>query len=109
MKELQELIDELHKWQRETFPQSSPISKLHHLAEEIPELIEEIEKHYHNSGDLKATELEYADCFILLLGSAFMYGLKAEDIFRIIREKLEINKSRIWGTPDENGVVKHIK
>jgi hypothetical protein len=32
-----------------------------------------------------------------------------EDICQAIQEKFEINKSRKWGKPDANRVVKHIK
>lgn len=101
------LIDEIMDFQVKTFPTSNPISKLHHLAKEIPELIDELENGYQT--DVKSTEMEYADCFLLLLGSAAIYGLSADDIQRIVREKLEINRNRKWGTPDENGVVLHIK
>jgi hypothetical protein len=31
-----------------------------------------------------------------------------DDISNAILEKMSINKKRKWGTPDENGVVKHI-
>ena len=33
----------------------------------------------------------------------------AKDIYKAEINKLEINKKRIWGNPDENGVVEHIK
>jgi NTP pyrophosphatase (non-canonical NTP hydrolase) len=104
MNKLQELIDELHSWQEETFPHADAISKLHHLAKEVPELIEELK-----GMDDKAIRMEYADCFLLLFGSAAMHGLSAEEICDAIKEKLEINRSRTWGKPDENGVVEHIK
>lgn len=110
MNNLQDLMDELSKWQNETFPVSNPISKLHHLAKEVDELIKEL--HWSKQVEevnIKDIELEYADCFLLLFGSAAKYGLKADDIFRIVREKLEINRKRNWGTPDANGVVTHIK
>jgi len=50
---------------------------------------------------------EYADCFMLVFGSAMDYGMTEHDIFEAIREKLEINRKREWGEPDENGVYKH--
>ena len=53
--------------------------------------------------------LEYADCFLLLFGSAYADGMSYQDIQDAIKEKLEICKKRKWGQPDENGVVNHIK
>lgn len=107
---MQDLIDEIMDFQVKTFPTSTPISKLHHLAKEIPELIEELEKHYNNFGDIEATEMEFADCFLLLFGAAAMYGLNEDSIKNAIYRKLVINRARKWGKPDEKtGVVLHIK
>jgi len=109
MKEFQELIDEIMDFQKKTFPTSTSISKLYHLEKEIPELIDELAKVYHNSGDNKVIEMEYADAFLLLIGSAANYGLTADHIASAIRQKIEINKKRNWGNPDKNGVVQHLK
>lgn len=110
MKELQILLDEINHFQVTTFPKSDAMSKLVHLSKEVVELFEELakgdERRYDNKDKI---EMEYADCFLLLFGSAGAHGLNAEDIARIIREKLEINRNRKWGKPDEDGVVLHIK
>lgn len=112
MKELQVLIDEIIEWQVKTFPTSDAVSKLHHLSREVPELIEAIlEEDSDGPTDeqVKNTEMEYADNFLLLFGSAAIYGLDAKGIERVVREKLEINKKRKWGQPDAQGVVSHVK
>ena len=54
-------------------------------------------------------DIEFADCFILLLDAARKEGLFAKDILKAIVNKMEINKARKWGKPDENGVMEHIR
>lgn len=109
MEKLQILLDDILNWQKHTFPDSYAISKLHHLSQEVPELIEELEYFENGGGSINRIRMEFADCFLLLMGSATIAGFSAEDIETMIREKLEINKKRKWGIPDENGVVLHIK
>jgi hypothetical protein len=33
----------------------------------------------------------------------------SDELLTACFNKLEINKNRVWGKPDENGVVEHIK
>lgn len=94
---------EVTRWQKETFPQANAISKIHHLKEEIDELLLDV------SAKSKERRLEFADCFLLLFGAAKADGMDYEDICNCIEEKIKICKSRKWGQADENGVVKHIK
>lgn len=90
-------------WQKETFGQATPLSKLAHLKQEI----EELEKDICEVNPKR--HLEYADCFFLIFGAASADGFSYEDIISAIDEKFAINKSRKWGKPDANGVVNHIK
>lgn len=100
-------FDSVTKWQRETFPQSTPAAKCHHLKEEIEELLKECEKFpFENRADLGK---ELADCFILLMGVADTAGFGYRDVCLEIKRKMQINKKRKWGKADENGVVKHVK
>lgn len=104
-----EQFEDITKWQDETFGSAHTLSKAHHLHEEVEELIAEIM--VKNSGvsvDPDRLRLEFADCFILLFGSAASAGMSYEDICRCINDKMEINKSRVWGEPDANGVINHI-
>jgi hypothetical protein len=96
-------FNEITAWQKQTFGQATPISKIGHLAEELQELVADLKN---NNPDRR---LEYADCFFLLFGSAAADGMSYQDICNAIQEKFEINKRRRWGKPDENGIVKHIK
>jgi NTP pyrophosphatase (non-canonical NTP hydrolase) len=90
------------QWQKQTFPGGTPLSKIAHLAKELEELVEDL-----HSGNPER-RFEFADCFLLLFGAAAADGMSFEDICRVIDEKMEINKKRKWGEPDENGVVEHI-
>ena len=90
------------QWQRETFGQATALSKMHHLKEEVGELTAAIEH------ELPEKHLEFADCFILLFGAAASDGMTYEDICQAIDEKMTINRARMWGKPDANGVVKHV-
>ncbi|MEI6140737.1 MAG: dATP/dGTP pyrophosphohydrolase domain-containing protein [Mariniphaga sp.] len=110
MNELQKLINEIGQWSELTFSHQNSISKLHHLQKEVAELIHAIGQVL-SEPDKKNEEVhhEFADCFILLLDAARKEGLSAKDILSAIVEKMEINKARKWGKPDENGVMEHIR
>ncbi len=109
MNELQKLINEIGQWSESTFSHQNSISKLHHLQKEVAELIHAIEQAPSESVKNNDVNHEFADCFILLLDAARKEGLSATNILNAIVEKMEINKSRKWGKPDENGVMEHIR
>ncbi len=96
---IQQLQNEIANWSDATFGAKRPATRpLNHLAKEIRELIEAPED-----------RMEYADCLILLLDAYRMAGGSADDLIEACYQKLEINKEREWGKPDENGVVEHIR
>lgn len=95
-------FEEITAWQKATFGKANTLSKLAHLEEELGELKTDIVM------NAEAKRLEFADCFFLLFGAAAADGMSYYDICSAIQEKFEINKSRKWGNPDENGVVKHV-
>ena len=104
MNEWQCLQDDIADWQTMQFGHSySPVPTLHHLREEVPELIAAWE-----SKDPEAI-LEFADCMMLLMGAGARAGIDMPTLFNAVHTKLVINKSRRWGEPDENGVVKHVE
>ena len=94
---------EITKWQKKTFGQATPLSKISHLGEELAELKHDL---INNEPERR---LEFADCFILLFGAASADGMSYEDIISCINEKMAINYNRKWGVPKQNGVVNHIK
>lgn len=98
-----EQFEQIAAWQKETFGQATAISKLKHLKYEVEELILDI------AIESDQKRLEFADCFFLLFGAAAADGMTYEDICHAIQEKFEINKTRKWGKPDDNGVVEHVR
>jgi len=109
MDEFTKFLNEVAEWQDITFPNANSLSKLAHLIEEIVELKDCIITSVVESPQNYDLKLEYADCFLLLFGAASKSGFDLKDVFDAMREKMEINKNRKWGSPDENGVVRHIK
>lgn len=78
--------------------EKNPVPTLHHLSKEVAETIE-------TPNDVS----EYADMLILLMGAFKRTGGNAKDLVQAALDKVEINKIRKWGKPDENGVIEHIK
>jgi predicted house-cleaning noncanonical NTP pyrophosphatase (MazG superfamily) len=95
---LEDLFLEVGQWAVSTFTQATPESWCKHLQKEVAELAED-------PSDLE----EIADCMILLAGLAHKQNYTPQDLRQAIREKLEINKKRVWGKPDKDGVVEHVR
>ena len=85
------------EWSKNTFKNSSILSNIAHLRDEI----DEIEEFPDNIE-------EWADVIILYMNAAYLSGHLMNDILVAVHKKFEKNKSRSWGEPDERGVVKHI-
>lgn len=103
---LNQLKDKALKFSDKTFGKGrSPSAPIHHLKEEVLELIECFE-------DGKDPLDEFADCTLLLIDAFRMAYGDNVDMGKLINacsDKLDVCETRKWGTPDENGVVKHIK
>ena len=98
------VVNDINNWQLRTFPTGSVEGKLRHLNSEIQEVFEAI----HNKESQEAIDMEFADCFILLIGAAAKYGLEASEILEVIDKKMKINKTRTW-EKREDGLTHHIK
>lgn len=96
--DMNDLQHDLKKWTEKQFPSRNMESITNHLKSEIGELLE-------NPTDI----IEFADCFMLLVDAASYQGIHMSDIWRAMGEKLEINKKRKWGEPNEQGFVEHIE
>ena len=121
LERLQLLQNQISDWSDSTFDngvrnmaRSLPIS--HHLKKESEELIKALDQYFNfkvgnawSFKDYESVGEELADCFILILDCAKHFGYNADDLVTAAHNKLEINKSRVWGKPDVNGVVEHIK
>lgn len=92
---LENTLQEVVTWQKETFRLSTVKSKIIHLQKEVEELIKTPDSWE-----------EVADIVFLIAGIADELGL---DINEIVQRKLTINRERVWSEPDENGVVEHIR
>lgn len=88
----------VYAWSRNTFKDSTMESNLDHLRDELNEIVE-------NPNDIE----EWADVIMLYMNAASFAGHSMDDILVAVNEKLEKNKKRKWGEPDERGVVKHIE
>jgi NTP pyrophosphatase (non-canonical NTP hydrolase) len=99
-----EMFEEITAWQKQVFTKATALSAANHLHEEVKELITELSP----DGDMRKIEAEYADCFLLLFGSASLLGLSYKNICQAINAKMEINKQRKWGEVNKDGYVKHI-
>lgn len=120
-KRIQTLQDNIKQWSDETFgAHRTGIPIAHHLKKEINEVIEAIEvleyDIFNEKGDVREVywqghtrvKFELADCFTLLLDVAAHENINVSELLDASEQKLEINKKRKWGEPDENGVVEHI-
>lgn len=103
------MFESITDWQRKTFPYSTPLSRAKHLRTEIKELIFELQKDQLPPANEEEILSEFADCFILLFGTAESYGMDYSEICECIRRKMAVNKKRKWGLPDKDGIVNHIR
>jgi len=124
MNRLQSLQDNIKQWSDNTFGNhrtGKPIA--YHLKKEIDEVIDAIDVLRGAGNDKEAlwrerygdirkaqtrVKFELADCLTLLLDIAAHEHINVSELLDASEEKLEINKKRNWGEPDENGVVEHI-
>jgi hypothetical protein len=95
---VEDLQDQLKDWTEKQFPSRTTGSILAHLRKEIDEI----------ESDPKDVT-EYSDAQMLLMDCASRNGINFADVFRYCPVKLEINKSRTWGEPNEQGFVEHVK
>lgn len=108
-KSFTEISQEITDWQDSVFTEATPLSAATHLQREVVELVFEIQKlkfQPANHLDTSALEKEIADCFLLIVGVAHLSGINLE---AAIEEKMKINRRRIWGKPDSEGVVEHVR
>lgn len=92
----------INDWANRTFPGRGPKSSINKLGmEELPELLVHLkEKGPDGIGG------EWADCMILLLDLARIWGL---DPAQAIQTKMEINEHRMWLKDQETGFYNHVK
>lgn len=121
MEDLQKLMNEVAQWSDKTFSdgvfrgsRALPIAR--HLSREVDELSDAIKQglplHPTEKMGIKEFEdikEELADCMMLLLDCSCHLGVNADELVTASFNKLEVNKNRVWGKPDSEGVVEHIE
>lgn len=100
-KNFSDLMKEITDWQDKTFTEATPLSAAEHLRREVKELIFDL-----TNGDFESAKAEMADCQLLLIAVAH---LSEVDLELAVEEKMAINRLRMWGVPDDQGVVEHIR
>lgn len=99
------LWDEIGEWSNRVFGDETargPIGPLNHLAREAKEAAAEFEEYNYGAG-----EVEIADCLILVFDAARRAGMTPMSLVGTALEKMEINRGRVMGEPDEEGVIEH--
>jgi NTP pyrophosphatase (non-canonical NTP hydrolase) len=116
MKTILKLQEDIKEWSNQTFGDEHrrlPISK--HLKEEVDEIIQ-ITQHADTHGyntiseyaqAESALKMQVADCLILIMDLLSKYGYTMEEAFLAVKEKMRVNKNRVWEGPDENGLYHH--
>lgn len=92
------------EWADKTFPSHAVTGArgpIYHLREEADELIKAWE-----AGDHARIAVETADVGIL---AATVAHLERFGLYAAILDKMAINRARVWGTPDANGIVHHVE
>ena len=102
---LQKLMDDIKQWSDSTFGETDRrIGMVGHLEREADEVLEAI-----LDGDESIIQQEITDCFILVLDLAAHTDMSIAKLLFFAQNKHEINKSRKWRSPNENGSVEHIE
>lgn len=122
-KDIQQLQDNVKKWSDSAFGLhrlGTPI--IHHLKAETDELIDALNSLHqgvYTNDDKSGLNLlrekkdqvlmEFADCFMLLIDAAAHEQITIDMLSEATDRKLEINKQRKWGKPNDLGYFEHIK
>lgn len=95
------LAEYVHDWANSTFPDRQPKAALTKLVmSEIPELLVELQ----TNGPGPHLEGEWADCLILLLDLAAIWGIEPAEA---IMAKMRVNEARTWVKDEELGHYQH--
>jgi len=99
--ELQQFWTDHAEWSQKTFGPDNvrgPAGPLNHLAKEVQEALAK-----------PSDPSEYADLLLLTFDAARRSGLSFDGLIGVARGKLEVNKLRKWGNPNDDGSVEHVR
>lgn len=112
MKTLQQEVTE---WADNTFSNSSLKSRLVHLMRELNEAYEATFGLSTMAGDVDKIRMEIADAGLITLHAASGIGIEIDEsnlneyFVNAMYAKLHENRKRVWGDPDAEGVVEHLR
>ena len=104
METFEKLFEEHRQFSKDKFPDSTWESSLRGLEREIEEVENARADYYVIDGSENKEKLgiEYVDCFMYLLDSMSRVGFTIEELQRLFKKKLEINKNREWRKNKDN-------
>ena len=101
MERFERLAAEHAQWSQEAFGGDASrdwTGPLAHLGKEIREIEEQ-----------PFDREEWADALLLLLDASRRAGFNAAGLLLAAEYKLSVNKNRIWGEPNADGSVEHVR
>lgn len=103
---MDDIEKDIVEWHRSTFPNATAQAILDKLDEEIAEA-----QDCYGFGNLQQLLEECADIFIVACSLAARRDLFEDNVSmtRVIRDKMAVNKARVWGPETENGDRKRVK
>lgn len=101
-----DIEEDIVEWHQRTFPNATAQAIILKLREELHEAIVDA-----IHGNLQSLLEEIADCFIVACSLAARRDLFEHNVSmtRVIRDKMKVNKARVWGPETENGDRKRVK
>lgn len=94
--ELQELAKDQSAWSQATFgsdDERGPVGALKHLEKETREAVAAWQA---SNFDPNAVREEFADCLLLLLDASRRAGITPLSLILAAKEKMVVNKGRVW-------------
>ena len=104
MKSLRQWQKEIADWGDRTFNHDVRGDSLRGCIAHLKKEVAELEESTKGMGLSNDSGTECADIFILLCS---ICRLQNVDLLKFVEWKMGINRKRIWGLPDKDGVVEH--
>ena len=95
MNDFQELQHQIKVWADQTFAKGTLQGRINHIKRELKEI-----------EDNPSNPEEYADVLIILCHMAASNGV---DLYEATVKKFAIVQTRVWGEPDAEGVIEHVR
>jgi len=84
---------------------------IHELQEQVEELLVNMQVHLEEPSEHNKmlVNQEYAECLMILFGSAIEHGLFPKDIINTVEAKHILNKQKIYSKSEKKEVVQNVK